>query len=356
MKNEIRVQTSFRSWVGVLLCLMIGAGVWAEPIADGSKILYLGSAADVHAEALRNMIAADPVASQKNLTIADFQTVDVLASYYSSWSTAYDPNNNLLQELEKNYDLILVNPGEVSIRVMPERHMEAMRSIRNYLRKLGLNTRIMTMVPVTKPTYDSHDYGADYGYDPLSSWQEDYYYQHEPNDHEKVRGYTYRISDALGHTVIPVGLTWQSMLQDPAITLGETTLNVPSTQAINAYLTTVYSAMFESSPASNSYRHGGIDDAEYSAIASHAFTTWQTALTATHYTGKYVGPYAPRQTTEFPEEWAFTKDGNSTPGFVWITTKYMFEMNGNPYTPGAPILFKFDPWLSRGEILNYGTP
>ena len=257
-----------------LIALFLFLPLVAQPLETGDRVLLLGTAADTHRTALEGLIAGDPTANGLNITVDSFETDDVLDSYFSnsSGNLSHPSNiNPLQQKLDEGFDVILINPSERHIRVSPELEMEGVRLVERYVRASG--TEVMLIVPTHDPSYTLD---AD-----------------NPSSPTNVKEHVYRIADAYDLTGVPVGMTWETVLADVQLTATVTSMGTPNLHAVNVYATTIFSELFEASAAASTYRHGGISEAEFALISAHAHITWQAALTATHYTGDYVGLFSP---------------------------------------------------------------
>ena len=283
--NSVRAFIAHLQCVGKLVMLLLTLTLmpWsldAAALPADSKVLIIGPAADIHETALEGLIAGDSTADSLNITIDSFATNDLLLAYFEGTPESKDwyglrkepgDSNALLAQLDQNYDLILIHPSERHIRLCPELHMEAVRLVERHVRSLG--SRIALLVPSHDPAY------------PKDS--------KNPTDATMLKERVYRIKDALELECIPVGMCWETVLQDGQIAAVPTSIATPNTHAVNVYATTIFSALFESSAAQSTFRHGGIGDVEFSLISAHAFQTWQDALSATHYSGDYVGIFSP---------------------------------------------------------------
>lgn len=258
----------------LVLCFLILGVLRAAPIADDSRVLFLGTAAATHAAALQALIDGDPTANTRGITVDHFETADVRNAFFtaSNGSLSHPSNvNPLQQKLDEGWDAILINPADLNIRVSPEMGMEGIRLIERYVR--GAGAELFILVPTFDPAFN-----GDAGYKSTAT---------------DVKERAYRIADALEIGAIPVGICWQTVLADASIAAAETTLAAPNIHALNTYITTIFSELFETSAAASTYRHGGISGAEFALIAGHAHQAWQDALTATHYTGDYLGIFSP---------------------------------------------------------------
>ena len=264
----------------LLLVALLSGNLHAAALPANSKVLIIGPAADIHETALDGLIAGDSAAGSLNISVDSIVTSDLLLAYFEGvqgnkdyWGLRPNPSdsNALLDQVNQDYDLILIHPGERNIRLCPELHMEAVRLVERYTRAQG--SRIALLVPTHDPAY-----ALDY---------------QNPSDPAALEERVYRIKDALDLEAIPVGLCWETVLQDGQIAASATSIATPNTHAVNVYTTTIFSALFETSPSQSTFRHGGISDAEFGLISAHAFQAWQDALTATHYTGDYVGIFSP---------------------------------------------------------------
>ena len=274
---ETRNSIAARSCLRVLwltLSLLGGMMIQAAPLSANSKVLMLGTAADTHKTALQGLIAGDAAANALSITVDSFETTDVRNAFFtaSNGNLSHPSNLNPLQvKLNQGWDVILINPADLNIRVSPEMGMEGIRLIEHHVR--GTGAELFVLVPTFDPTFT-----RDAGY---------------PSTAIDVKERAYRIADALEISAIPGGICWQTVLADGSLTATDTTLAAPNTHAVNTYITTIFSELFEVSSSTSTYRHGNISGPEFTLIAGHAHQAWQDALTATHYTGDYVGVFSP---------------------------------------------------------------
>ncbi|OVE75191.1 hypothetical protein BVX97_05455, partial [bacterium E08(2017)] len=320
------IRTKSIMWILLFLGLgmvLMPSAVVGAPIPANSKVLIIGPAADTHETALEGLIAGDSTASALNITVESFPTDDLLVSYFSDDDGGVRANptdtNAFLNKLDESFDVILIHPGERHIRIAPELHMEAVRYVERHTRAQG--PRIMLLVPTLDPNY-SKDFI-------------------NPTDFEKLKERVYRIKDALELEAIPVGIAWEAVLQDSGLSATATTVATPNDHAVNVFATAIFSALFETSPASSTFRHGGISDTEYGLISAHAFQSWQNALTATHYTGDYLGifsPWSPSYDQNRPTVW----DGASTEAITSAQFNQIFEGKGM-----SPVV------INRGDPDNF---
>lgn len=283
MKNcAVRIHTRSGFVSGLKSCLfpfllLCSVGLHADPLPDNSRILILGSEAEVHAGALQTLIERESPPS--GITVEFFETNDLLAAYYGG--TFLD--NDLTQTLDLAYDMIVIHPSEIGIRIWPEAHMEAVARIQSYLKRRSIGSQLLTLFPAV-------DKEIPYNY---------YYSALLPlgDDFENVKERSYRIGDALGLEVIPAGYTWREVRQDAGLTAGESGIAAPNAHALNVHAVSTFITLFDAPPSTGGQTGlEGVSGAEYAAIVGHALQEWTDANdpTAVHYTGDYqYGAHTP---------------------------------------------------------------
>ena len=329
----------------LLLFALSWLSLHAAALPANSKVLIIGPAADIHATALEALIAGDSTTNVLNIAIDSFPTDDVLLSYFEGTPQNKDwyglrPNqtdsNALLDALDQNYDVILIHPGERNIRVSPELHMEAVRLLERYVRAQA--NRIALLVPTHDPASVLNNLN--------------------PTDFTQLKERVYRIKDALELECIPVGICWEAVLQDGDIGATATSIAMPNAHAINVYAATIFAALFEAPSDQSTFRHGGISDSEFGLISAHAWQTWQTALTATHYSGDYVGVFSPFARVHDPVGTGSAWGGASTEGITLMQWREIYHrkgmgvQDGDSHVPYWQTQLNHDFYVARGGMTD----
>lgn len=287
-----------------LLACAASAPVAQATVAADSKILFIGSAVADYEATFMGIYNADATVNTLNLTTDTFDP-----SYYGLLEDFHEgldtntPKNALMLKLDEGFDYVVFLPEDFIAEESPELTMEAARLLKSYTRELG--TEVITVLP----------------WDRTDAVNTAPFVEH-----------IYRLSDALGLDCVPAGLSWSAVLQDPSIPASECRVSIPNETAEYTLATTLYAHLFEQTPAASTYSHGSLSAADQTAIMNHSYSVWDSARTATHYTGDYIGTFCPPFAMPHDlgnRKWASM--GTSTEDRTRIRLKEIIERAGYAY-------------------------
>ena len=243
----------------LILLLSAHYPLQAALIPANSKVLFLGNGAATCQTCFAGLYAGDASVAAQNVTSAAFNiTASVLNDFYNGRSSV-TVKNSLMTELDKGYNYIVFVDLLDYAQNKPELHMESARILKSYTRSMGTQVVLPMLWASSNAVANTSTF----------------------------ENQTYRISDALGLACVPAGLTWKSIRNDGSLGSAECSPNAPNTQAAYALSATLFAHFFEKKPTGTFTN--GLNASVITGINNYSYAAWETARTATHYTGTFTG-------------------------------------------------------------------
>lgn len=250
-----------RPFISLISGLLLTSPLWAVVPAD-SKILFLGSGAAEFQATFQSIYESDTNVSSLNLQFSHFDDDDILQAYYDDRVVAAD-KNPMLDAIDASGDYIILIPREDDIERKPALFMETVRLIKAYTAKR--DSKII--VPMI---WDSGTFSSSLSY---------------------VEEVSYRVTDALALDCVPAGLVMEDVVNDTLISATASSVQSPNKWVEYVMAVSVYTHLFEQDAHNSTYTHEDITAEQTTQIIDYAYSNWDEAQTATHYTGEFTSSF-----------------------------------------------------------------
>ncbi|MEO0511128.1 MAG: Ig-like domain-containing protein [Verrucomicrobiota bacterium] len=200
--------------------------------------------------------------SSLNLQFSHFDDDDILQAYYDDRVVAAD-KNPMLDAIDASGDYIILIPREDDIERKPALFMETVRLIKAYTAKR--DSKII--VPMI---WDSGTFSSSLSY---------------------VEEVSYRVTDALALDCVPAGLVMEDVVNDTLISATASSVQSPNKWVEYVMAVSVYTHLFEQDAHNSTYTHEDITAEQTTQIIDYAYSNWDEAQTATHYTGEFTSSF-----------------------------------------------------------------
>ncbi len=297
----------------------------AATIPANSKILFLGAAATTYKNSFMGIYTGDNSVNSRDITASSLDSIDVLEDFYHN-RKSQPQKNALLTELDKAYDYIVFIPNDLYLQTRPELTMEAARVVKSYTQNMGTKVvMVMLWNSVNAANYTSI-----------------------------FEDQAYRISDAHQMVCIPAGLSWKSILADGSLSVSQSSSQSPSTEAAFALAATLYSNFFEQNASQSTYTNG-LGSNVKTAITNYSYSAWNTARTATHYTGAYTKSFC--KPWAVPHQFGVRNWGNMGTSSELRTGKALVDIINRAGESGGKVThidgYKAQAELKSGDAYGY---